>query len=260
MTTSALPIAIAVGDRRARVLIKMLLAHLERVRHQRWKALDFPEDRIQSRRAVPLIALEDTGRTTACEHISLEPLAADDQHADRLLAAVAPLERDPALHVAGFHVDVAVPTGLSLKGLDVTRLAHSLRDWCARHLVALPEGASAHVVTLYSTPVRVHVEKTACAGEPGRLSIFPSQPPATLSVVVTERLHTQLDTLLAASADRHLLLFEMNSRLWSAAQLRVELEASFDFPELSRVHETWIADVTPSPFDEGPTFRRLLPV
>jgi hypothetical protein len=260
MTMSALPIAIAAGDRRARVLIKMLLAHLERVRHQRWKALDFPEDRIQSRRAVPLIALEDAGRTTACEHISLEPLAAEDHHTDHLLAAVAPLERDPTLQVAGFHIDVAVPVGLSLKGLDLTRLAHGLRAWCARHLVALPEGASAHVVTVYGTPVRVHVEKTPCAGERGRLSIVPSQPPATFGVVVTERLHAQLDTLLAASADRHLLLFERNSRLWSAGQLRVELEASFDFPELSRVHEMWIADVTPSAVDEGPSFRRLLPV
>src|SRR5437763_16899517 len=119
MTTSASPIAIAAGDRRARVLIKRLLAHLERVRHQQWKALDFPEDRIQSRRAVPLIALEDTGRTTAFEHISLEPLAAEEQHTERVLTAVAPLERDPALHVAGVHIDVAVRMGLGLKGLDV---------------------------------------------------------------------------------------------------------------------------------------------
>jgi hypothetical protein len=257
---SASPIAIAAGDRHSRVLIKWLLAHLERVRHQRWKALDFPEDRIQSRRAVPLIALEDTGRTTAFEHISLEPLAAEDPHTDRLLAAVAPLEHDPVLHVAGFHIDVAVPMGLSLKGLDVTRLAHSLRAWCARHLVALPEGASAHVVTVFATPIRVRVEKTGCAGERGRLSIFPNQPPAAFGVAVTERLHAQLDTLLRASADRHLLLFERNSRLWGAGQLRTELEASFDFPELSRVHEMWIADVRLSPFDEGPTFRRLLPI
>ncbi len=260
MTMSASPIAIAAGDRRARVLIKRLLAHLERVRHQHWKALDFPEDRIQSRRAVPLIALEDTGRATAFEHIALEPLAAGDRHTDGVVAAVAPLEHDPALHVPGVHLDVAVKMGLDLRELDVTRLANGLRAWCVRHLVALPEGGSAHVVSVFSTPIRVHVEKTACAGERGRLCIFPNQPPATFGAAVTERLHAQLDTLLTTSADRHLLLFERNSRLWSAGQLRTELEASFDFPELSRVHEIWIADVTPSPFGEDPTFRRLLPV
>src|SRR5438093_7856136 len=171
MTMSASPIAIASGDRRSRVLIKRLLAHLERIGRQRWMALDFPEDRIHSRRAVPLIAFEDTGRTTAFEYILLEPLAAEDQHTARVLTALAPLEGDPALHVAGVHIDLAVRMGYGLNGLDVTRLANGLRAWCSRHLVALPEGASAHVVSVFSTPIRVHVEKTACAGERGRLCI-----------------------------------------------------------------------------------------
>jgi hypothetical protein len=88
------------------------MAHLERVRRQHWTALDFPEERIQSRPVVQAIAMEETGRTTALEHVSLEPLAAEDENTDRLLAAVAPHEQDPTLRVPGFHVDVAVSLGL----------------------------------------------------------------------------------------------------------------------------------------------------
>ncbi len=242
------------------MLIKGLLAHLERRRRQHWTALDFPEERIQSRPAVQVIAMEETGRTTALEHVSLGPLAAGDKNTDRLLTAVAPLEQDPALHVPEFHVDVAVSLALGPASMDLKLLTNGLRSWCARRLAAVPEGASRHVMTISGTPVRLQVEKMGCPGERGRLSILRAEPPVTFEAAVSTRLQARLGTLLTASADRHVLLFEKHDRLWSAGQLRTELEAALDFPELSRVHEIWMVDARASASDDGPTFRRVMPV
>jgi hypothetical protein len=152
-----------------------------------------------------------------------------------------------------------VSEGRDAPQVELTHLASGLRTWCARRLATLPEGTSAHVITAYGTPVRVDVEKTRCPGEHGRLSIFPREPPATFATAVTVCLNDQLETLLAASTDRRVLLFENSCRLWSVGQLRTELEASLEFPGLSRIDETWMVDVTASVFNEGPTFRRVTP-
>ncbi len=242
------------------MLIKGLLAHLERAHCLRWSALDFPEDRIQSRPAVHVIAMEDTGRTTAVQHISLEPLTVRDGRTDRLLAAVAPLERDAALHVPGFHVDVAVSLGFGPTSIDDTMLVGGLRGWCARHISAAPAGASTHVITVSGTSLRLQVEKEGCPGERGRLSILRAEPPATFEAAVSAQLQAWLGTLLTASADRHVLLFEKADSLWSTAQLRTVLEASLEFPELSRLHEVWMVDARASASDDGPTFRRVMAV
>lgn len=242
------------------MLIKGLLAHLERVRRQHWTALDFPEERIQSRPAVQVIAMEDTGRTTALEHVSLQPLAAEDDQTERLLAAVAPLEHDPTLQVPGFHVDLAVSLRFGRTRMDLTLLATSLRGWSARHLAAAPPGASTHVITVAGTPVRLRVEKRSCSGEQGRLSIVRAELPAAFPAVVSARLQQRLGTLLGASADRHVLLFEKHDGLWSASQLRTELEACLEFADLSRVHEVWMVDTRASTSDAGPMFRPVMPV
>jgi len=214
---------------------------------------------VQSRSAVQVIAMEETGRTTALEHISLEPLAAGDENTDRLLAAMAPLEHDNALHVPESHIDVAVSLGFGPTGMDLTLLARSLSGWCARHLATAAPGASTQVITVAGEPVRLQVEKTGCPGEPGRLSILRAEPPAAFEAAVSARLQARLGTLLTASADRHVLLFEKTNGLWSAGQLRTELQASFEFPELSRVHEIWMVD-TRAESGEGSTFRRVAPV
>jgi hypothetical protein len=258
VSTPASPIAVVPGEPRARTLIKGLLSHLERLRRQRWTALDFPEERVQSRSAAQVIAMEETGRTTALEHISLEPLATGDENTDRLLAAMAPLEHDPALHVPESHIDVAVSLGFGPTSMDLNILARSLRGWCARHLATAAPGASTQVITVAGRPVRLQVEKTGCPGEPGRLTILRAEPPAAFEAVVSARLQARLGTLLTASADRHVLLFEKTNGLWSAGQLRTQLDASFEFPELSRVHEIWMVD-TRAGFDDGSTFRRIAP-
>jgi len=241
------------------MLIKGLLAHLERVRQQPWIGLDFPEDRIQSRPAVQVIAMEDTGRTTAIQHVSLQPNAAADEQTIRFLAASAPLERDLALRLPGFHVDVAVPLSAGRAAWDMTLFAASLRGWSARHLAGVPTGASTQVITVAGAPVRLRVEKRACPGELGRLSIVRAELPVTFPAVLSARLQERLGTLLGTSADRHLLLIEKDDALWIASQLRVELENSLDAAELSRLHEVWMVDARASTPDDGPAFRRVLP-
>jgi hypothetical protein len=56
------------------------------------------------------------------------------------------------------------------------------------------------------------------------------------------------------------LLFEKDNGLWSAGHMRTELEGSLTSPELNRVHEVWMVDARASALDDGPTFRRVLPV
>jgi hypothetical protein len=254
------PIAIVPGESRARVLIKGLLAHLGRIRRQRWIALDFPGEWTRSRPAVQAIALEGTGRATALEHIALEPMTPADEDAQRLLEIVAPLEQETQLLVPECFVDITVALRPMPTALDLTLVQKGLRGWCVRHAESAPEGPSAHVITVSGRPVRLHLHKSACPGEAGWLSISPSDPPTTFATAVSDRLQARLSTLLAAAADRQVLLFEKHDRLWSAGHLQAELEASFEFPELSRVHEVWMVDVTRATPEQGPAFRRVLPV
>jgi hypothetical protein len=230
------------------------------VRHQLWIALDFPEDWIHSRPAVQAIALEDTGRATALEHISLELVAPAGEGTRRLLGVMARIEQDPTLPVREFHVEVSLELGLIPARLDLKLFEEGLRGWCVRHIDAARGGTSTHVITIAGTAVRMQLDKSGCRGEHGRLSMLLAEPPTDFSTAVSDRLQARLSTLMASPADRQVLLFEKNDQLWGAGHLRTELETSFEFPELSRVHEIWMVDVTASASADGPTFRRVLPV
>jgi hypothetical protein len=255
------PFETVLGEPRARRLIKELLAHVGRVRPQRWISLEFPEERIQSRLpAVQAIARGETGCATAIQHVPIEGLTPTDEGTERFLEAVAPLEQTPPPGVRGFHVDLAVSLGFGPTSVDLKLLANGLRGWCARQIETAPEGRSRHVITLSGRPVRLQMEKTRCLEGPGRLAVFRAELPATFARAVSEGLRAWLYTLLQASADRHVLLFEQQDHRWSPAHLRTELEASFEFPELSRVHEIWIVDARSLKLGEIPAFRQILPV
>jgi hypothetical protein len=259
MTTPASAIDPIPGERRDRTLIKGLLAHLARVRDQRWTSLDFPDERIRSRAAVQVIAMEETGRATAVEHVSMDQLAADDEVTQRWLAAVVPLEQDRALQIPAFHVDVMVRLGVVPTGVAEQLVVGALQGWCARHLRTTPEGESSHVFTVAGTPMRLQVDKTRCPGQPGGLSILRAELPRNFEVVVQNRLQRQLGTLVSASADRYVLLFEKSNGLWTVSQLRTELAASLDFPDLNRVHEIWTVDTRGWSTDDALVYRRVIP-
>jgi hypothetical protein len=256
---STSPIAIVPGEPRARVLIKGLLGHFERVRHQRWIALDFPEEWTHSKPAVQAIALEDTGRATALDHIALALMTPVDEGTQRLLELMASIEQDATLPVREVHVEVTLALGRIPSRLDLKLFEKGLSGWCVRHIDAAPEGTSAHVITIAGTAVRLELDKRACRGERGRLSMLLADPPTDFSTAVSNRLQARLSTLMASPADRQVLLFEKKDALWGVGHLRTELEASFDFPDLSRVHEIWMADVTAPASVDDPTFRRVLP-
>jgi hypothetical protein len=247
------------GEPRARRLIKELLGHFGRVRPQRWISLEFPEERIHSRPAVQAIALEETGRATGIQHVPIEGLVPADEATERLLAAVAPLEQTPLPSVRGFQVDLTVSLGFGPTSVDLKLLANGLRGWCARQIETAPTGLSTHVITVSGTPVRLQMEKTRCLEGPGRLAVFRTELPAMFATAVSDGLRARLYTLLQASADRHVLLFEQQNHLWSPAHLRMELEAAVEFPELSLVHEIWIVDGQSLKLGEIPVFRQILP-
>src|SRR3954451_21735357 len=101
------------GERRDRALVRRFLAHLERLRGQQWGSVDFPETRILSRPAVQVIAMEETGRTTAIEHLTID--AGSDAVRSRFVDAFHPLSTDPALEADGHHFDLT----LSIHGTAV---------------------------------------------------------------------------------------------------------------------------------------------
>jgi hypothetical protein len=254
------PFETVLGEPRARRLIKELLAHFGRVRPQRWISLEFPEERIQSRPAIQAIALDENGRATGIQHVPIEGLVPTDEATERLLAAVEAVEQAPLPGVQGFHVDLAVSLGFGPTSVNIKLLANSLRGWCARQIETAPTGLSTHVITVSGTPVRLQLEKTPCLEGPGRLAVFRTELPPMFATAVSNGLRARLFTLLQASADRHILLFEQQNHLWSPAHLRTELEASFEFPELSLVHEIWIVDAQSLKLGELPVFRQILPV
>ncbi|MBI4484778.1 MAG: hypothetical protein HY655_02095 [Acidobacteria bacterium] len=257
MTTPPSVTAVTADDRRDRRLIKLLLAHLEQTRGQHWTSLDFPEERIRTRDAVQIIAMEQSGRVTAVEHIPLDGFAADTRTL-QFLTALSPLERDPSLHVPGIYVDLSVAIDMAPAAVDWKLLANSVRGWCTRHIAAVAQGHTSHVIMVSRTALKIHVEKTACPGEPGRLSIIPEDPPRNFEAVIHDRLQHKLARVAAASADRRVMLFERREALWSAGQLRLELDgARLEFPELNAVNEIWMADTVAWESEGYLAFRRV---
>ena len=254
------PFDSVLGEPRARRLIKELLAHFTRVRPLRFISLEFPDERIQSRPMVQAVAIEETGCATAVQHVPVEGLAPPDESTSKLLTAVAPLEQEPLSGARGFDVDLTISLGFGPTAVDIRMLANGLRGWCARQVETAPPGPSSHVITVSGRTVRLQLEKTPCLEGPGRLTVFRAELPPMFATAVAEGLRTGLQTLLQASADRHILLFEQQDHLWSPAHLRTELEASFEFPELGRVHEIWTVDAKSLKLGEVPVFRRVLPV
>ena len=252
------PLNSVLGEPRSRRLIKELLEFFERMRHQRCISLEFPEERIQSRPAVQAIAIDDTGRATAVQHIPVDALGPTDESTSRLLAAVAPLQQDPSLGLRGFYVDISVSLGFAKSHLDMKLLAHGVRGWCVRQVAGAPVGPSSHVITVSGTPVRLLMEKTACPEGPGRLAIFRAELPDTFSTAVSDGLRAGLHTLLQTSADRHVLLFESQGGLWTAGHLRTELDASFEHPDLNRVHEIWMVEGHSLNLGETRVFRPIM--
>jgi hypothetical protein len=242
--TPACSIAVLPGERPDRVLVKHFLAHLERTRQQHWCSLDFPEDRISWREAVQVIAMEETGRTTAIEHVPMEGLADSEVEWHRFEEAFAPISREASLQVDQYQIDVTLSVNLARTATELTLLAAGVRAWCARHLTAMREGASNHVTIIRDTPLQIHVDKVRCAGEPGRLLILRAESPRHFETMIHEQLQRKLGKLVLASADRHVLLFENSDGRWSAGQLRVELDAGVEFPDLRRLDEIWMADTT----------------
>jgi hypothetical protein len=244
VTAAARGLAVAHGDRRDRILVKRLLTHLERTRSQHWVSLDFPEDRISSREAVQAVAMEETGRTTAIEHVPVEGFDVTERGWQPFAETFVPLARDPAMRVPGCHIDVRLSVPADRTASNVAVLAAGVRTWCARHLAAAPDGTSAHVIIVTGTPLQLHVDKTPCPGEPGRVHIVRAESPRHFETIIQAQLQAKLGKLMSASADRHVLLFENSRARWSISQLRFELTAGIECPGLSRIDEAWMVDTT----------------
>lgn len=245
------------GDQRDRLVLKRFLAYLEALRQQRWISLDFPEERISTRAAVQAIAMEETGRTTAIEHVRLEGLAEAQPEVQRFLGTVRPIAADPLLQVPNYHIDVTVSVDLVRAAIDLKLVATALRAWCARHLATVPAGSSHHVIGMQGTGLHLHVEKAWGAGDEGGLRILHADPPQLFETVIHDHLQRRLGKLVSASADRHVLLFENSDGSWCAGQLRTELTGSVEFADLNRIDEIWMADTAQRSL-ESPAFQRVL--
>ena len=245
------------GDQRDRLVLKRFLAHLEALRQQRWISLDFPEERISTRAAVQAIAMEETGRTTAIEHVRLEGLAEAQPEVQRFLGAVRPIAADRLLQVPNYHIDVTVSIDLVRAAIDLKLVATALRAWCARHLATVPPGSSHHVIGMQGIGLRLHVEKLRCPGDDGGLRILHADPPQLFETVIHDHLQRRLGKLVSASADRRVLLFENSDGSWCAGQLRTELTGSVEFAELNRIDEIWMVDTAQRSL-ESPAFQRVL--
>lgn len=242
--TPAFGIAVLPGERQDRALVKLFLAYLERTRQQHWRSLDFPEERISWKEAVQVIAMEETGRTTAIEHVPMEGVAGSEPESRRFAEAFAPISRDASLQIPEYHVDMTLSVNVAGTTAELKLLAAGVRAWCVRRLTAVREGTSNHVAIVGGTPLQIHVEKVRSCGEPGRLLIVRAESPRHFETMIHEQLQRKLGKLVSASADRHVLLFENSDGRWSAGQLRLELEAGVEFPDLRRLYEIWMADTT----------------
>src|SRR5579862_5977898 len=232
-----------------RPIIRMLLSACDDGSWER-ADLDWVEEKQDG--AVEVIATRADGTRLALEHTLIQPFVGEKFDSEVFMRAFGRIERNPTLTLPERHLDVIIPVNAIPKGYDWDNVGQDLLNWLlANHTVAPLEGESSHVVPVaakskngpLALPITLRTMHLPC--QAGSCLIARDRMPGDLDAIVEKALRTKIPKLVAAAADKRILLLERDQIALGDSEIyRQIVKLGNAFPDLARVDEIWIANTS----------------
>ncbi len=227
---------------RDKVLIEEFLRGFNDTFRTAFQIAKRPDELERQKKAIDAIAQDSRGQRLAIEHTLIQPFAGEKDDAQRLLAAIAPLEADHSLRIPGKSLDVSVRVWAIPKGPDWKLVGAKVIAWFRDTRLSVPEGQSIHRVPGVGFELTLQITKEDSPYPEGRVYVMRSDMPEDFESVVRKALEDKLPKLARTPADRRILLFEMDNTPRSPLEITAALETlKGEFSEFDLVDEFWCA-------------------
>ncbi|MFQ5741569.1 MAG: hypothetical protein ACE5JX_21435, partial [Acidobacteriota bacterium] len=170
---------------------------------------------------------------------------AERQDAQPFRTVLEPLEKDPTLVIPSYDITLSIDVGSIPTGVNWKEVSQALADWLRKQKDHLPDGKSTQAIPDLSFDLSVVVDKTHIPGYSGKVFVARNLPEADFEEVIRKALSDKVPKLIAAPADRKILLFEKNVPVRSNTELAQALKSlKSEYPDLVQIDELWLANTT----------------
>jgi hypothetical protein len=237
------------AEPKERPIIRMLLSACDNGAWQQAQ-LDWVEEKQDG--AVEVIATRTDGRQLALEHTLIQPFVGEKFDSEVFMRAFGRIEKNPALTLPERHLDVIIPVHAIPKGYNWDEIGQDLLNWLlTNHTAAPQEGEASHVVPVAATskngPLALPITLLTMhlPGMSGSCLIARDKMPGDLEAIVEKALRTKTPKLVAAAADKRILLLERDQIALGDSEIyRQIVKLAPAFLDLARVDEIWIANTS----------------
>ncbi len=230
--------------RRDQRLVELFIGGYNRQFGVGFEVRERPDETERMKPAIEAIAHDPVAGSLAIEHTLVQPFMGEKEDNQRFNAAIACLERNPALCVSGHMILVSTRVGVIPKGkrIDWDEVGNEVEKWFGKVKDALPEGSSVHFVPNLPFSLEVSLFKRKMRPDVAKLFVMRSGMPDDFGRVVRRALERKLPKLTATPADKRVLLLEMDSVPHSPFKIGEQLDLlQEEFPQLRDVDEAWCA-------------------
>lgn len=230
-----------------RPIIRMLLSACDDGAWER-ADLDWVEEKQDG--AVEVIATRADGTRLALEHTLIQPFVGEKFDSEVFMRAFGRIEKNPALTFPERLLDVIIPVNAIPRGYDWDEVGQDLLNWLlVNHAGAPREGKASYTVPVTANAKKgpllfpITLSTMHLPGMAGSCLIARDKMPGDLEAIVGKALRTKILKLVAAAADKRILLLERDQIALGDSEIYEQIvKLSPAFPDLARVDEVWIAN------------------
>jgi hypothetical protein len=235
------------AEPKERPIVRMLLSACD---NGAWKHADLDWVEEKQDAAVEVIATRTDGARLALEHTLIQPFVGEKFDSEVFMCAFGRIEKNPALTLPERNLDVIIPVHAIPKGYNWNDVGQDLLDWLlANHTGAPHEGQASCLVPVTAKATNgplslpITLRTMHLPGMAGSCLISRDKMPGDLGTIVEKALRTKLPKLVAAAADKRILLLERDQIALGDGEIYRQLvKAAPAFPDLARIDEIWIAN------------------
>ena len=201
-----------------------------------------PDVEERKAKAVEAIAVAESGCSLAIEHTYIQPFEGQKSDDVPFLTVFEQLRTDASLRIPNRFIDVFVPAFALPKGVDWKEVAKQVRKWFIESSAKFPvEGETEYSIPGCGFELKVMVQTFGLPETDGVVvvgRILPRGDP--FDAVLQKALCQKVPKLVAAPADKHILLLEDGGTAIGFAKIGMCLDKSVEnLPDLKKVDSVW---------------------
>jgi hypothetical protein len=222
-------------------VIKRFLDYYNEYQLSSFAIVSWPDEIDRTGKAIDAIA-QDGSLILGIEHTILQPFAGEKQDSSVFVKTIGELDQKANLILPNFDVSLTFSVGAIQKGFDWALVGPAIESWYLSTIKSLDDGRSIHIIPSLPVKIEVSVEKIESPGK-GHFFVDRAMPAASINDVVEQALQTKLFKLVAAQADRRVLLLEKDSTPHGYNEIGAAISAfESKFPDLAKIDEIWVID------------------